>query len=408
MSAPTIQVLVGFQTTAGFGQPFQLDDSVYGLLDTGTLGGYQLVDVTSQVLSVSITRGRNRELEQFNAGTASIRFKDPNRILDPLNTASPYYPYVGPRQPVQVFAGGVQIYSGFVTDWDLTYDFVVAGDVNTASCADAFTVLAQQNMNLWTPTEQLSGARVEAVLNRPEVAYQGPYIIKTGSSTLGAWIVNAGTNVLNYLQLVAASEQGSLFINASGSLVFLGRSYNAPVSSLTFSDTGSGVPYSALTNAFGDELLYNYIQAQSPASASPETTSDATSIALYQAQQYTKLDLLNSTSTEVNALANYLLGRYKNPVLRFTGLQVQLAALTADQQNLVLSADISEITSVTKSFSTGSPSTVTQKVFISGVSHEIVPGSHKVRFTFESTDSNGYFTLDSALFGVLNQNLLAF
>jgi len=408
MSAPTIQVLVGFQTTAGFGQPFQLDDSVYGLLGTGTLGGYQLVDVTNQVLSVSITRGRNRELEQFNAGTASIRFQDPNRILDPLNTASPYYPYVGPRQPVQVFAGGVQIYSGFVTDWDLEYDFVVDGDVNTASCADAFTVLANQNMNLWTPTEQLSGARVEAVLNRPEVSYQGPYIIKTGSSTLGAWIVTAGTNVLNYLQLIAASEQGSLFINASGSLVFLGRSYNSPVSSLTFSDTGSGVPYSALTNAFGDELLYNYIQAQSPASASPETASDATSIALYQAQQYTKLDLLNSTSTEVNALANYLLGRYKNPVLRFTGLVVQLAALTADEQDLVLSADISEITSVTKSFSTGSPSTVTQNVFISGVSHEIVPGSHKVRFTFESTDSNGYFTLDSDIFGILDQNLLAF
>jgi hypothetical protein len=190
--------------------------------------------------------------------------------------------------------------------------------------------------------------------------------------------------------------------------VFLGRSYNAPVSSLAFSDTGTDVPYSALTNAFGDELLYNYIQAQSPASASPETASDATSIALYQAQQYTKLDLLNSTSTEVIALANYLLGRYKNPVLRFTGLQVQLAALTADQQNLVLSADISEITSVTKSFSTGSPSTVTQKVFISGVSHEIVPGSHKVRFTFESTDSNGYFTLDSDIFGILDQDLLAF
>jgi hypothetical protein len=411
MSAPTVQVLVGFQTTTGFATPFLLDDDPYGKLDTGTLGGYQLVDMTSQVLSVSITRGRNRELEQFNAGTASIRFKDPNRVLDPLNTASPYYPYVGPRQPVQVFAGGVQIYSGFVTDWDLSYDFVVAGDVNTASCADAFTVLAQQNMNEWTPTEQLSGARIDAVLNRPEVTYQGPYFLKVGSSTLGAFKVAAGTNVLTYLQNIAASEQGYLFIDRTGALAFLGRSYNLPVSDLTFSDTGSAVPYSALTNAFGDELLYNYIQAQSPAFAPgdpPATASDATSIALYQAQQYTKLDLLNSTTTEVNAMAYYLLGRYKNPVLRFTGLVVQLAALTADQQDLVLSADISEITSVTKSFSTGTPSSVTQKVFISGVSHEIVPGSHKVRFTFESTDSNGYFTLDSDIFGILDQDLLAF
>ena len=408
MSAPTIQVLVGFQTTANFGQPFQLDDSVYGLLDTGTLGGYQMVDLTSQVLSISITRGRNREMEQFNSGTASVRFKDPQRILDPLNASSPYYPYVGPRQPIQIYANSIPIYTGFVTDWDLDYDFVVAGDVNTASCADAFTVLANQNMNQWTPTEQLSGARVDAVLNRPEVTYQGPYIIKTGSSTLGAFQVAAGTNVLTYLQNVAASEQGYLFVNAYGAVVFLGRAYNLPVNSLTFSDTGSGVPYSALTNAFGDELLYNYIQTQSPAGTSPEVTSDATSIALYQAQQYSKLDLLNSTTTEVAALGNYLLGRYKDPVLRFTGVSVQLAALTEDQQYLVLSADISEISSVTKTFSTGTPTTVTQNVFISGVNHQITPGNHKVRFTFESVDNNGYFTLDSSIFGVLDQNLLAF
>ena len=409
MSAPTIQVLVGFQTTANFGQPFQLDDSVYGKLDTGTLGGYQLVDLTDQVLSISITRGRNRELEQFNAGTASVRFKDPQRILDPLNASSPYYPYVGPRQPIQVFAAGVQIYSGFVTDWDLTYDFTVDGDVNTASCADAFTVLANQNMNEWTPTAQLTGARVEAVLNLPEVAYQGPYVIKTGSSTLGAFQVSAGTNVLNYLQLVAASEQGNLFINAQGSLVFTGRTYNPAVAGLIFSSTPAGVDYSTLTNGFGDELLYNYIQTQSPADAmAPQTTSDANSIALYQAQQYTKLDLLNSTTAEVAALGNYLLGRYKDPVLRFTGLQVQLAALSADDQDLVLSAEIADITSVTKTYSVGTPLTVTQDVFVSGIRHNITPGSHTVGFTFESVDGNGYFTLDSSIFGVLDQNLLAF
>ena len=408
MSAPTIQVLVGFQTTANFGQPFQLDDAVYGLLGTGTLGGYQLVDLTDQVLSISITRGRNRELEQYNAGTASVRFKDPQRILDPLNASSPYYPYVGPRQPMQIYANGIAIYTGFVTDWDLAYDFVVDGDVNTASCADAFTVLANQNMNQWTPTAQLTGARIEAVLNRPEVTYQGPYVIKTGSSTLGAFLVSAGTNVLNYLQLVSASEQGNLFIASDGTLTFTGRAYNPVVSDLTFADNGTGLPYSKLTNAFGDELLYNYIQTQSPAGASPETTFNATSIALYQAQQYTKLDLLNSTTAEVAALGNYLLGRYKDPVLRFTGLEVQLAALDYDDQYTVLAAEITEITSVLKTFSVGTPATVTQKVFVSGIRHNITPGSHTVGFTFESVDGNGYFTLDSDIFGILDQNLLAF
>ena len=147
MSAPTLQVLVGFQTTVNFGTPFRLDSTTvpgavsYGLLDTGTLGGYQMVDLTSMVQSVSITRGRNREMEQFNGGTAQMQIYDPTRILDPLNTASIYYPFVAPRQPVQVLAGGVIIYTGFVTDWDLDYGYTTNANVTTVACADAVRAL---------------------------------------------------------------------------------------------------------------------------------------------------------------------------------------------------------------------------------------------------------------------------
>ena len=92
MTVPTYQVLVGFQTTTGFGQPFQLNDAVYGKLNTGTLGGLRYADLTSLVLSVTIKRGRNRQLDQFNAGTAQVVFNNSTRVLDPLNTASSYYP----------------------------------------------------------------------------------------------------------------------------------------------------------------------------------------------------------------------------------------------------------------------------------------------------------------------------
>jgi hypothetical protein len=53
------------------------DNETFGELDTGTLGGVQLVDVTDQGESITITRGRNRETEQFNAGTATVVFDDP-------------------------------------------------------------------------------------------------------------------------------------------------------------------------------------------------------------------------------------------------------------------------------------------------------------------------------------------
>jgi hypothetical protein len=407
-TAPEIQVIVGFETTVNFGNPFQLDNATYGKLNTGTLGGVQPVDVTSYAEAITINRGRNRELEQFNAGTAAIRFKDPTRIFDPLNTASPYYPFVGPRNPVSVYANGTEIFCGYVTDWDIDYSYTESGNVTTAQCSDAFTVLANQNMNEWTPSAQLSGARVAAVLARPEIIYQGPVSVDTGSSTLGAYLVTAGQNVLQYLQNVTASEQGYLFVNGEGTLVFRGRaSALNPVASVAFTDNGTGIRYQTLTNAYGDELLYNYIQTQSPAGA-VQTTSNAASIALYQAQQYSKLDLLNSTTAEVAALGNYLLGRYKDPVLRFTGVQAQLAGMSSADQTACLTTDLTDIATVQKTFSAGTPSSVTQTLITTGVSHDIRPGSHVIRFTFESTDQNAYFTLDSSVFGVLDQNLLAF
>jgi hypothetical protein len=407
-NAPTIQVIVGFETTVNFGTPFQLNNATFGMLNTGTLGGVQPVDVTEYVQAITINRGRNRELEQFNAGTAALRLHDPTRIFDPLNSASPYYPFVGPRNPVSVYADGIEIFCGFVTDWDLDYSFTETGNVTTATCADAFTVLANQNMNEWTPTGQLSGARVSAVLTRPEVIYQGGTAIAAGSSTLGAYLVSAGQNVLQYLQNVSASEQGYLFIAGDGTLTFRGRSAALnPSPVMTFADDGSGVRYRSLTNAYGDELLYNYVQTQSPAGG-VQVASNANSIALYQAQQFSKLDLLNSTTAEVAALGNYLLGRYKDPVLRFTGVQAQLTGMSSTEQADCLGIDLTDVVKVKKTFTAGAPASVSQTVITSGISHDIRPGSHVIRFTFESTDQNAYFALDSDVFGVLDQNLLAF
>jgi len=413
MAAPTIQVLVGFQTTTGFGNPFQLDNATYGLLNTGTLGGLAYADLTTLVQSVNITRGRNRQLDQFNAGTATISFFNESRILDPLNTASIYYPYVLPRCPVIINANGVPIYTGLITDWNLDYD-MANQDIMYASCSDQFTVLANQLLDDHTTTTELSSTRVATVLSYSEIAYQGAKSIGTGSSTLGGTAASADfsiaqdTNLLNYLQLITTSEQGYLYMSASGTLTFKGRSSVLnPVASAVFNTTGTAIPYQTLINQFGDELLYNYVTTQSPAGAI-QTTSDSASIALYQAQQYSILDLLNSSTAEVAALGNYLLGKYKDPVLRFTGLSTQLAALSTANQNLLFSLDLTNVTTVEKNFVTGTPLTDSQTLIISGISHSIQPGSHIVTYTFESTDGNQYLTLDDTIFGTLNNNLLAF
>ena len=410
MTAPTMQVLVGFQTTTGFGTPFLLNDAFFGVLDTagrGTLGGLEFADLTNLVESVFITRGRNRQLDQFNAGTATVSFDNSTRILDPLNTASIYYPFVLPRCPIIILANGIPIYTGLITDWNLNYD-IANQDMMYAACSDQFTVLANQALNAVTPAQELSSTRINTILNLPEILYQGPRDITTGSSTLGAFNIEQDTNCLDYLQQVTTSEQGYLYIAGDGTLTFKGRtSVLNPVADATFTYDGTGIPYQTLLNEFGDELLYNYIVTESPAGAA-QTTSDADSIALYQTQQYVELDLLNATTSEVAGLGEYLLGKYRNPVLRFNELSTQLAALTETQQNVCFNLDLTDVCTVTKNFVTGTPSDISQTLIVSGVSHNIVPGSHIISYTFESTDGNQYLTLDDVIFGTLDNNLLAF
>ena len=410
MTVPTIQVLVGFQTTTGFGNPFQLDDAFYGVLDTagrGTLGGTAYADLSSLVMSISIKRGRQRQLDQFNAGTAQVMFNNNTRILDPLNASSPYYPYILPRSPIIINANGFPIYTGFVQDWNLDYG-LANQDRMIASCVDNFGTLSNQALNAFTPSAETTGNRINTALDRPEINYQGARSIGTGSSTLGAFAVSQDTNLLNYLQLANTSEQGYLYNSANGTLTFKGRtSVLNPVAGATFTSDGTDLPMMSLINQFGDELLYNYIVTQSPAGAA-QTNSNADSIALYQAQNYNLLNLLNSTTSEVNGLGAYLLGKYRNPILRFTGLSTQLAALTPAQWETILAIDLTSIVSVKKTFNTGTPASETQTLIVSGIDHRITPGSHIISYTFESTDGNQYLTLNDAIFGTLDNNLLSF
>jgi hypothetical protein len=417
MTVPVTTVSVGFPTTTGFGNALQLDglNIPRNQLDTGILGGIAFADLTYLVESVTVTRGRNRQLDQFNAGTATVVFNNSSRILDPLNQSSPYWqgaPYnstgVLPRNPIVISSNGIPIYTGLITDWNLAYDIQPNGDRMYAQCADAFTVLANQALNAVTPARELSSDRVNTVLNYSEINYQGARAIGTGSSYLGAYPIAQDTEVLNYLQQVTTSEQGYLYMSAAGTLTFKGRTAVLnPVSGATFNTTGTGLPMQSIENQFGDELLYNYIITQSPAGA-VQTTSNATSIAAYQTQQYAVTNLLNDTVSEVAALGNYLLGKYQDPILRFTGISTELTALTAANQNICLALDLTSIATVVMAYSTGTPSTVSQTLIVSGVSHSITPQSHIISYNFESTDGNQYLTLDNAIFGILDANLLAF
>jgi hypothetical protein len=83
--------------------------------------------------------------------------------------------------------------------------------------------------------------------------------------------------------------------------------------------------------------------------------------------------------------------------------------MTTAQQNIALSLDLTSICTVVKNFVTGTPSSDSQTLIVSGVNHTITPGNHVISYTFESTDQNAYFVLNDTIFGTLSTtNLLSF
>ncbi len=405
MSLPVTKVEIGL-TLAGVSEPpFKLDSSVDGVLGEDKIAGLAFFDVSQYVQSVTVTRGRSKQLDYFQSGSAVVNFNNIGREFDPLNTDSPYYPEIKPRRLIRITTADVPVFYGFVNDWDVEYD-LAGNNTAVAFCSDMFSVLANMKLSVVTPSAELSGARVNYVLDRPGVSYTGGREISAGESTLGAYEIAADTNVLNYLRQVERSEQGSLFVSADGNMVFRDRAFvsDAPV---VFADDGSGIGYSSLSNEYGDELLYNRIVVTSPAGATV-VKSDTNSILEFQISELAWEDLLNSTTAEVTSIAEFLLNKFANPRLRFTGISLELSGKeTVDVEN-VLRIELADYVELVKSFDVGLPASITQLSFMAGISHQIRPDSHRVIFSIESLADTALLILGDSLYGKLDEFSLSF
>jgi hypothetical protein len=364
--------------------------------------GANFTSFNAPIQSVSISRGRSRQLNRFDSGSAVINFYNGDRLLDPLNDDSAYQSLIVPRLQLQVLADSVPVYSGVVKDWDIDYD-LTDKDLASASCSDLFTVLANAKFLQEVPTVTEScDDRINFVLTHFGFVFDTD--LDTGNATLGPFPIAANTQALDYLFNVASSDQGNIFVSADNALTFVGRYGRPPVSELTFADDGTGIDYSSLTNEYGDELLVNKVVVSSPISSGE--AENATSITDYGEVTFTFSNALNYFSLDTQWIAEDIIDLYSEPNLRFTGLSVQLAGLSSADVADVLALDLCDQVSVKKSFSVGTPSSVTQDLIVTGIRHTIVPGSHVVQFIFEPTPYRDVLILDDSVNGLLDTDKL--
>ena len=408
----TVLAEVGFITNF-----FVLDDAEAGVLDNTTYvldGNLQGVDITEYCQLVSITRGRQDQFAQFNAGQCSLTLLNNDRRFDPINTASPYYDAaagrsgVVPRRKVTVKSGSNFLFTGRITDIDVIYNYQLSEVVITA--ADDFVLLANTVVEAdTTPSVELSGARVDFLLDLPEVDYPlATRDISAGLATLGAYQIDANTNALTYLQSIATSEQGACFIAANGDLTFTDR-LDASFASISaeFSDAGVDIPYDALEVIYGQEFLYNRIQATVQGGA-VQVADDAASQAEFGITTLALPDLLLQSNDEALTLADYLVALYAEPQYRFDNVGVLVSALSAPDRDIVNALELQDVVEITRSYSTGSPASVTELYKVERLSHTITAGEHRVTVGLFNTEILFQLVLDDAIFGVLDStNALA-
>ena len=401
LNIPDIKVELEVDPASGLQPFFTLDDLVTGELDGAFgLGGLTFADATEFVQEVSVKRGKINPLDRFDAGSASVVFDNTTRVFDPLGT-SPFSAQLLPRRGIKIFSANVPIFVGVVEDWNLDYD--LSGNSRSVAVAtDKFLFLANQELDSFTNVEEKSGDRIVTILDKPEVLWPAlEREIDIGQVTLQDDLVEDNTNVLEYLQLVAESESGSLFLAADGKLTFFDKLKGpSSVDLVTFSDDGVDLPFQEIRAIYGGEFLFNRVIIQALLGAA-QISEDTTSQTFYGISTFSLTDLLMKDDADAASKSAAILNKYKEPNYRFESLSTNLNALDDTQSLALLDRDLTDVIQV--KFTPNQTGAEIDKLgAIIGIEHSIQPGSHRITFNLDTLDF-APLVLSDIVFGELDE-----
>lgn len=396
---------------------FTLDNSTRGVLDNTEYvldGVTEFAPMLEYSKAVSINRGRREIGDQFSAGTMTFTLDDTlaGGILNPLYSSSPFVDPSGQftLAPLRRVSFGrydstntfIALFVGQIVNYDYSYE-LGGNNIVTVYCADDFYLLAQTTMAEFNVSEELSSARLTAVLDLPEVAYPAASRnIATGTQTLGgaaAYTVADGTNVKAYIDQIQAAEQGRIFMSRTGVINFdarIGNTISAPVAS--FHDDGTNTPYNNLAITYNADQIINRASITHLGATSPQVADDLASQTKYLIQSTSITDSLLHNDTAALDLANYLLVGEPQPT--FTGVQTDYLMLTTAQRENLALIDIGDTITIENNL-TGGP--VAQELSVEGIEHRIdfVTG-HRVTYYTAPTVIVYELILDNAIYGTLD------
>ena len=259
---------------------------------------------------------------------------------------------------------------------------------------------------------QLSSNRINTLLDMASWMSDARDI-ETGNSTVQAIQTN-GKTLLSALKECEAAEQGRLFINPSGEVKFISRQaintttiYNtsqALFSDFENEDVGQ-LPYADIQLAYNDRLIINRVTA-SKENGSSFTANDLVSQGEYFIRDKNIDNLIVESESFVSSLAIAQVSTYAQPETRVESLVVNPRTNPALIYPVILTNDIGTRFTVSRyPQDTGLP--IVKSLILEGVGHSITADTWTTQYSFSPVPSD-YFVLNSATFGVLDENVLGY
>jgi hypothetical protein len=416
MSLPA-QIAVSFDFSGGatFGSGFVIGSPDNGVIGVNSFGSSDViiptVDLTPDVYSISIRRGRNVMKDTYDAGTAIVRVLDPLGYFNPQNPSSPYYGYLVPLRKLRISATTATaehfLFSGYVNDYRYTFPVGQETAYVDIMCTDGFRLLQMSNVSTIADTGagQDTGTRINKILDN--VSF--PASMRSISTGVSTCVADPATNrsTLDAIKNAEFSEGlGAFYMSADGTAVYLNRtevtsSLGEP--SIAFNQT-TGIPYRNVKYAFDDKLIINDVKFNRVGSATPQLVYSQSSIDKYFPHSLTQENLVAQTDDIVLGIAQNYVNTRKETTIRIDEMLVDLLdpAVPTDTLIGLDYFDNLEITNVTES-----GSTITKTLQAQGFAWDITANKMQVAITTLEPIVDG-FIIGSSTYGIIGTSTLSY
>lgn len=409
-----IAVTFDFSSGATFGAGFVIGSAENGVIGVSRFGSDEVlipvVDLTPDVYSISIRRGRNIMKDTYEAGTATVRVLDPQGNFNPQNPTSPYAGFLSPLRKLRISATTATadhfLFSGYVNDYKYTFPQGQETAYVDLLCTDGFRLLQMANVGTvpTTPAGQTTGTRIDKILDD----VQWPVSMRSIATGVTTCVADPAT-IRTTLEAVKNAEfsegLGAFYMSPDGTAVFKSRSDVASTLGTTpieFDQT-TGIPYKNVQYAFDDKLIINDVNFNRVGGTVQNVISQ-TSIDKYFPHGLTQENLIAETDTIVAGIAGNYVNTRKETTIRIDAMTVDLLDPSVPTDTII-ALDYFNNLKITNETQQGS--TIVKTLQAQGFAWDITPNKMSVTVTTLEPILDA-FIIGSSTYGIIGVSTMSY